>query len=691
MPPLSSRRPSQLRSAALLAIAAAVPVLVFGGVSALVVFQRQQSELRSQAVDDARHLSELIDRELVADVDAAEALAALPVLDPPQDLATFQEVARREMVRHPDWRTVILLDPQGRRLTNSREPARLGPALDPGSIAAAAAGRSVVGAIAKGPDAFAIPVRAPVIRDGKVSAIVTIAAQPDAFASVLAAAHTSPDWIVVVIDDAGRVVARTHNSGAFLGVRASAAALQARATGQSGIYDGYTLDGVQTVSAYWKSPAFGWSVHIGIPRAAFEAPLRRQIAYTGFGFALSLLLAALFLSLLLRELRLRRDEAAAQEQSHRLEALGRLTGGVAHDFNNLLMIIQGNAETLQRRLKVEAAERPLAAIRDATARAAKLARELLIFARGGQAETTVLDLSTILAEFIGELRQAVGERVEISADLDPQAGAIDVDRVQLELAVLNLAVNARDAMPGGGSLSIATRRLDDGRVQLTVADNGAGIPEAIRSRVFEPFFTTKPAGAGTGLGLTQVYGFVRHAGGGVGLDSKVGRGAAFTLTFPPARRAAPAIPVADAVAPLAANSLAGRRILLLDDNSDIRDLTAGFLRDEGATVEAFADAAGALTVLEAGRSFDAVVSDIVMPGELDGLGLAEAVRQRSPDLPILLVSGYSASLADAAARGFPVLRKPYPLADLAAALCGVLHRPAEPAGGGVETIPTRAR
>jgi CheY-like chemotaxis protein len=180
---------------------------------------------------------------------------------------------------------------------------------------------------------------------------------------------------------------------------------------------------------------------------------------------------------------------------------------------------------------------------------------------------------------------------------------------------------------------------------------------------------------------------MRHCGGVIELDSRVGRGATFTLSFPAARRPpAPAAAEQPSVAP-PDDTLAGRRILLLDDNADIRELTAAFLRDEGAQVDAFADAAAALAALDADAGYAAVVSDIVMPGEMDGLGLAQAVRQRWPRLPVLLVSGYSASLVEATARGFPVLRKPYPLGELRAALAGLCGAPAAQ----LETLGPRAR
>ena len=566
---------------------------------------------------------------------------------------------------------MILFDTDGQRLMNASHPERLGMSADPPSLQASlATGRPTVGPISQGVWEHAIPVRAPVLRDGKVTAVVTIAERPQGFSKILSQAQLPKDWIVTVIDAAGRVVARSRNEASFVGRPASANALAARKRSPSGTYDGVTLEHVDTISAFWTSPAYGWSVHVGIPRSSFEAPLKRQLALTGAGFAFSLLLAAVFAGLLLHDLRARRREADAIEQSERMEALGRLTGGVAHDFNNLLMIIQGNAEILQRRALAETLQRPLAAIREATARATRLTRELLVFARGGQAEPQVLDLNATLGAFLGAIRQAIGSGIELKTDFEAGDLLVAIDRVQLELAVLNLAINARDAMPDGGLLTLATRRPAPDLVQLSVMDTGHGMSEAVRARVFDPFFTTKPQGAGTGLGLTQVYGLVRHAGGSIEVQSKPGRGAAIILRLPAAQRPPTELAPAPAEQP-AEPGFDGLKILVVDDNAAVRELTAAYLRERGAAVVECDSGGEGVRALEAG-GFAAVVSDIVMTGEVDGLALAEIARERWPGLRTLLVSGYSVSLTEAGQRGFRVLRKPYDLDELSRALAALL-------------------
>ena len=670
---MAIQSPSLVRSAVLLAIAAVAPLLIFAGLSATTVYLNRQTQLREQIVADAHRTSEAIDRELAAAVDDAQSLAGLPQLDGEPDLATFNEIARREQVRHPLWLTVNLANVEGRRLSNTRTLAR-GVAVELPSLQEAfRLARPVIGGVRKGPEEYGIPVRAPVIRNGRVAYVVTVVIRPGGIRDALLNSRLPKDWIATVVDTSGRVVARTRNDEAYLGRPASDAALAARRAASSGTYVGKTLEGVDTVSAFWLSPTTGWSVHIGVPDNLANAPLQRSFLIMVGGFTASVLLAALFVALLVRELRLRRREAAVLEQSGRLEALGRLTGGVAHDFNNLLMIIQGSAEILQRQVKEARALRALSAIRDATGRAAKLTRELLVFARGGTAEKAVVELGGAVNDCLDFMREAVGPSIEVKAEIEPEPCAVDIDRVQLEVALLNLAVNARDAMPGGGTITVSTRR-GEREVRLTVADTGEGIPPDVAARVFDPFFTTKGPGAGTGLGLTQVYSFSKHSGGTAEVASRSGRGAAIVLTLPLTSQPIPAPPSASAGPDY--DGLFGRRILLVDDDREVRTLTATHLRDRGADLVEVAAAAEALARLETDGPFDAMVSDIAMPGAMNGLALAEVVRVKWPGVSIVLVSGYSVSIAEAGRRGLPVLWKPYELDELTRLLNESLGRKA---------------
>jgi CheY-like chemotaxis protein len=272
-----------------------------------------------------------------------------------------------------------------------------------------------------------------------------------------------------------------------------------------------------------------------------------------------------------------------------------------------------------------------------------------------------VDLTRTVLDLLGSLSQLVGSGVVIETDCEPGLPPVSVDPLQLEAALLNLAANARDAMGGSGMLHLRLRREGDW-IALQVRDEGTGFDPSILTRVFDPFFTTKPMGEGTGLGLSQVYGLVKGAGGRVEAANAPGGGALVTLRFPPAGAAAPTVE-ADAPAMAQAAGAGEATILLVDDNEAVRATTATYLRDGGMAVLEAADAAGALRLLEV-SAVEAVVSDIAMPGELDGMALADAIRSARPGLPVLLVSGFSERVAEAHARGFPVINKPYGLPEL---------------------------
>ena len=667
---IGSQRSSLVRSTALLAIAALVPLLMFATINAGVALQRQRAELNAQLIEDARRISEAVDRELASGLDAAASLAQQPSLDPGGDLKAFAEVATRLQAQHPLWLTVVLLDAQGRRLVNTAAPTRLGRVHDLVSLNRVIDTRQpMVGNLMMGLGRYGIPVRAPVVRNGQVNYVVLVVLAPNQISTVLKSAGVRRDWLAFVVDGRGTVVARTRDEAAFIGKTASQRALAVRARGSSGLYEGYSREGADIQSAFWKSPASGWSVHVGLPAAAFEAPLRRSLGLTALGLALSLMLASMFVVLLVREQRLRRREAVSVEQTQRLEALGRLTGGVAHDFNNLLMIIKGNVDILSRRLVDGAGERQLAAIHMATDRATRLTRELLVFARGGAGSKALIDLNATILNFLGAIQEAVGSQVQIDIELDPESPAVEADRVQLEMALLNLAVNARDAMGGAGTLTIATHCRGP-HAEVTICDTGPGLNPEDLPRAFDPFFTTKLAAGGTGLGLTQVYSFTRQAGGSATIENRKSGGAQARLILP--LRAAPE-PEPEPAGQAVPEELRDRRILLVDDNDDVRQVAASYLRDLGVLIVEARDAADALRRFEQ-EPFDAVVSDIVMPGQMDGLGLARELAARGVKAPVLLVSGYSISTEEANASGFRVLAKPYDLPELAREVAMALAR-----------------
>ena len=362
----------------------------------------------------------------------------------------------------------------------------------------------------------------------------------------------------------------------------------------------------------------------------------------------------------------RREEDAARlaetedalRQSQKMEAIGQLTGGVAHDFNNLLTVIRASSELLQRPdLSEEKRVRYLRAITDTADRAARLTSQLLSFSRRQALRPELIDIGARVEGIADMLRTVLGARVVL--DIAAAGGGLAMaDVSQLENAVVNLCVNARDAMDGEGRVEIGVEALAD-TVRLSVTDSGPGIPADILPRIFEPFFTTKAAGQGTGLGLSQVYGFAKQTGGDITAVNAPGGGARFTIAFPRSR-AEMAVPVPAGVPARAAR---GGRILIVEDNDEIRAFAAQLLGDVGYATQSARDADEALRALEDDPAIDLVFTDVVMPGR-SGIDLAHDVRRRSPDLPIVLTSGYSDALARAEGAEFALLPKPYSGAQL---------------------------
>jgi PAS domain S-box-containing protein len=343
-------------------------------------------------------------------------------------------------------------------------------------------------------------------------------------------------------------------------------------------------------------------------------------------------------------------------ESQKFEALGQLTGGVAHDFNNLLMVISGSVHTIRKEITGEKALRALQSIDGASQRAASLTRQLLTFARRQNVQPQSIKLSERLNVLRDVLNSGLGSTMSLTIDVADDVWNIVVDPNEFETALVNLVVNARDAMPEGGSVVLSAKNIPEkAEVAISVEDTGVGIPDDIAAKVFDPFFTTKAVGKGTGLGLSQVHGFAHQAGGTVGLRSVLGSGTTITICLPKA--AAQLISEQERV-----SSKGSGTVLLVEDNPEVATVSTGLLEQLGYHVRWVADASAALAELE-NDGIDIVFSDIVMPGKMDGIGLAKTIRERNPKIPILLVTGYSASTQEAGAQ-FPILRKPYQLHEL---------------------------
>ncbi len=354
-------------------------------------------------------------------------------------------------------------------------------------------------------------------------------------------------------------------------------------------------------------------------------------------------------------------------EAQKLDALGQLTGGVAHDFNNILMIISGSLHFLKKSAPTDPKmQRAISAIETATRRGASLTSQLLTFARRQSVNPQVIDLSDRIDAIRDVLDTGAGSSVRLAFDLDRPVWPVTVDVSELETAIVNLVINARDAMPAGGTITVAVRNAaaalagEPDFVAVSIEDSGQGIAPDVLDKIFDPFFTTKPVGKGTGLGLSQVHGFAHQAGGTVKVESELGRGTRVTILLPRDE-----ITLSADKTSIAEVGGSGT-VLLVEDNPDVASVSASLLEQLGYTVRRVADADAALRDIQL-HDVDLVFSDIVMPGEIDGLTLAHRLREMRPELPILLATGYS----DAAAgvRGdFPILRKPYEIHQLSQAI-----------------------
>ncbi len=362
-------------------------------------------------------------------------------------------------------------------------------------------------------------------------------------------------------------------------------------------------------------------------------------------------------------------------QSQKLETIGQLTGGVAHDFNNLLTVIKSSSDLLKRaNLSEERRQRYVEAISDTVDRAAKLTSQLLAFARQQALKPEVFAVCDSVQALSGMMGTLTGSRIEVVTELSEEAILISADPSQFDTTIVNLAVNARDAMDGAGQLTIAVRAVEEvpavrahpvrsgAYVAVSVADTGSGIPADRVGKIFEPFFTTKGIGKGTGLGLSQVIGFVKQSGGEVTVESTLSEGTTFTLYLPRASVSDMATAEAEELEPLAAGH--GTCVLVVEDNVDVGSVAQQTLTDLGYAVVLVGDAEKALAELtrDAGR-FDVVFSDVVMPG-IDGIELGQEIRRRYRDLPVILTSGYSHVLAQNGTYGFELLHKPYSVEQL---------------------------
>ncbi|WOH66514.1 hybrid sensor histidine kinase/response regulator [Bradyrhizobium sp. BWA-3-5] len=524
--------------------------------------------------------------------------------------------------------------------------------------------------------------------DGGFTGVIQSSVLPEYFENYYARIGREPGSFFAVGRADGTVLARFPPVGRDVHLdRAGPSGKQISASPKAGLITATSpVDGVERRLGYQRLAEYPIYVSAGLETSTIRA---RWLATMGqhliFGAPATALLFAL-LGLALRRTRHLHFEAekrqAAEEalkHGQRLEALGQLTGGVAHDFNNLLTVIRASVDLLRRHDLPEARRlRYIDAISDTVTRAAKLTGQLLAFARRQTLKPEIFDVGRSVQTLSEMISTLIGSRIEIVILGPEEPCFVNADAGQFETAIINMAVNARDAMEGRGRLTIAVGMAASlpnaaplpqhpyGYVAVSVADTGSGIPPDQFERIFEPFFTTKQAGHGTGLGLSQVFGFAKQSGGEVTVNSEVGKGSIFTLYLPRTAGSGKSrqMPATD----VEATDGRGMSVLVVEDNAEVGRFTTDALAELGYATCLVSSATHALEELAIGADrFDAVFTDVVMPG-ISGLELAQQIRRDHPDLPVVLTSGYSHVLSEHGAYGFELLQKPYSIEQLSRVL-----------------------
>jgi signal transduction histidine kinase/CheY-like chemotaxis protein len=528
--------------------------------------------------------------------------------------------------------------------------------------------------------------------DGRLTGMVVASFELDSARGFFRSADLGREGTVWVFHPDGVVLIREPSETDPIGEDAAGHPVfegQRASSGSTAVRTRLTPDG-PTLMAGWRTLD---RPHLVVAAALSERqllqPWRRELVISAGGFVLLSLAVAGALAALFRQMDIRRANDAALARNQRLASLGELTGGVAHDFNNLLTVILGNVSLLKRKLGSRPGDE-VAEIEQATLRAADLTRSLLAFARRQQLRPALVDLNETVQGVQPMLRRLLGEEITVTVRLAEAACLATVDEAQLEAALVNLCVNARDAMPAGGLLVLETgsteltreyaRQNEDvapGRYSVvTVSDTGEGIRREHLTRVFEPFFTTKEVGKGTGLGLSMVYGFVKQSGGHIKAYSEPGHGATFKLYFPEATGDPAAPPVPRAMAERGR----GEIVLLVEDEPPVRLLAIRLLEDLGYSVVAATDGPSALALATSLPRIDLVVTDVMLPGGMSGRQVAEAIAAARPRLPIVYMSGYPEDILAHRAQVGPdprLVPKPFDRDQLAEAVRSALaERPA---------------
>ena len=663
------------RAPILIAAAVILPLISFLGFELAFSARDQRAVARHEVLEKTERMLVEADGALQRTLGALDLLATTPPVTSGDWPELYNRLAQVRRL-NPGLVTVRLTDLAQRRvLFDLRYP--YGAAVPDGGFAIPARQRPLafVGDMGgSGPGCPCALVHRLIYRDGRPAQLITVALNTLVFQRIVAS-QVEPGGVSGLVDRNGNFVARSIDHRQRVGTPATRYVQEAIRRGTSGIYPGRTWEGFESYTAYNTSALSGWSAHTAFHTGLLDSPRLRSLASAGFAALASLLLASVLIWFTLRQLAEGRRVEERLQEAQKMEALGQITGGIAHDFNNLLTPIIGGLEVIDRKGQLDGPLRRLLESALASARrGAKVTGQLLAFSRRQRMEIGAVDLARLLSEIKPLLDQSGGPGVTVELTIGDGVSCVESDANQLELSLLNLVLNARDAMPDGGAVSVGAwlEPARNGRpdmVRIEVRDNGQGMSDAVLRRATEPFFTTKSSGSGTGLGLAQVYGMAHQSGGDIVIDSEPGRGTVVILRLPACDR--PPEQAAEAVPDPAGRAEAGERIILCDDEDLVRGFVARVLDEAGYIVETVSDGHTAVELVRH-TAADLLVVDYAMPG-MNGVEVMHAARAIRPDLPVLMITGYadSQAVADVGAE-VPVLRKPFEAGQLLAMVRGAI-------------------
>ena len=648
-----------------LGLLAALPLFLF--LSFFLAFNAQNREraVRRNAHSDAALLIARSDGLLREALGTSRSLAATAAI-----VSTDLDQARVRVERfrrdNPNW-VEVALDDNGRRarLLDFGRTSAAGPYLSPGEVRLT---------LRRDGDCHCILIsRGLASADGQARTL-HVSLSNASFFNLMRRAYGDYE-VTALVDERGYFVARSLDDAGRFGTPGSTYLQHAaRSPARSAFYRNVTLEGIGSYTAFARSEISGWSAHVALRAQRIDNPAIAFWISIGVAVLLSLGLAALLSFVIRRQLEHTRSITRRIQEAQKLEALGQLTGGMAHDFNNLLTPIVGALDRLASSPNLDSRELRFAkGALESAERAATLTSQLLSFSRRQKLEIAVVDIAGALEDICQLAGQSLEGRHELECTSQPGTPPISTDKVQFELAVLNLILNARDSMPSGGKVEVRAVPIDvrgSKCVAISVTDHGTGMNAETLRRAREPFFTTKPQGAGTGLGLAQVAEVARQSSGHVEIDSEVGRGTTVRIVLPAATTAAAK------VVPVAGHrrDLPGKlKLLIVDDNADVRETLVQMVEADGHRTESVADGRTAIVAMS-NRRPDLVLVDFAMPG-LNGAELISKAHDIYPGLPCLLITGYwdSDALANYGVT-CPILRKPFTADALRDAMAEALER-----------------